>query len=246
MKNQIAILDFGSQYTHLIARRIRDLGVLSKIYTPNININQLKGVKGMILSGGPISVKDNNLVCNKKVLALNIPILGLCYGHQFIAHHMGGRVKSNKIKEYGTAHINILGKSNIFKGLQKKEQVWMSHSDSVSKLPQGFKVIAKTNDCPIAAMANTDKNIYGMQFHPETSHTLNGTKIVKNFIFNICKCKQSWSMDQYWQELEKNIKTQVGNKNVFLLVSGGVDSTVCFALLEKILGKKKVFGLHID
>ena len=246
MTKQIAILDFGSQYTHLIARRIRQIGVFSKIYSPNTDISNLKNVKGIILSGGPQSVFKQKIKYDKEIFKLNVPILGLCYGHQLIAHHFGGQVRSSKTKEYGIANINILENNKILENLKKSEQVWMSHSDSVSRLPKGFKSIAKTNDCSIAAMANTEKNIYGLQFHPEVTHTTNGLKIIENFVIKICKCQKNWSINQYWQELEKKIKTQVGKKNVFLLVSGGVDSTVCFALLEKILGKKRVFGLHID
>ena len=246
MKNQIAILDFGSQYTHLIARRIRQLGVFSKIYTPDTGISNLKDVKGIILSGGPQSVFDQKIKYNKDIFKLNIPILGFCYGHQLIAHHFGGQIKGGQTKEYGTAKINILENSKLFKGLKKREQVWMSHSDSVVKLPKNFIKTSKTSDCSISSMANKVKNIYGLQFHPEVTHTINGLKILENFVFRICQCQKNWSMNKYWQELQKSIKTQIGNKNVFLLVSGGVDSTVCFALLEKTLGKKRVFGLHID
>ncbi len=246
MTNQIAILDFGSQYTHLITRRIRELGVFSKIFLPNIKLSDLKDVKGIILSGGPQSIGNQKIKFNGDIFNLNIPILGLCYGHQLIAHHFGGKVKSGQTKEYGLAQINISKDNGLFKNLKKSEQVWMSHGDSVIKLPKNFQATSKTSNCPIASIANIEKNIYGLQFHPEVTHTVNGLKIIENFVFNICKCQKNWSTNQYWIELEKNIKKQVGNKNVFLLVSGGVDSTVCFALLEKVLGKKRVFGLHID
>lgn len=246
MKNQIAILDFGSQYTHLIARRIRQFGVFSKIFTPNTKISNLKNTKGIILSGGPQSVANQKIKYNKDIFKLNVPVLGLCYGHQLIAHYFGGKIQSDKTKEYGIAEINIFKNDKIFENLKSHEQVWMSHGDSVVGLPKDFIKTSETSDCPIASMANIKKNIHGLQFHPEVTHTLNGLKIIENFVLNICQCQKNWSVNKYWQELEKRTKKQVSNKSVFLLVSGGVDSTVCFALLEKILGKKRVFGLHID
>src|SRR3989338_3377898 len=247
MKEQIAILDFGSQYTHLIARRIRQLGVLAKIYLPTVSTTKLQGARGLILSGGPQSVHDKTAIkYNSKIFNLGKPILGLCYGHQLIAQRFGGQVKPGKTKEYGFAEISITGSSRFFSGLGQKEKVWMSHGDAVVKLPKGFKVIGKTFDCPIAAMENEKQGIYGLQFHPEVAHTKHGLIILRNFIFKICNCQPDWSMDKYWSQIVKNVKKTVGSRNVFLLVSGGVDSTVCFAILEKILGKKRVFGLHID
>ena len=247
MKIQIAIIDFGSQYTHLIARRVRQLGVLAKIYPPTIQVKDLKGVKGLILSGGPQSVHNQTAIkYNSKIFDLGVPILGLCYGHQLIAKQFGGTVQSGKVKEYGFASLKKVGKNILFSGLNLKERVWMSHGDTVKKLPKDFSAIGKTSDCPVAAMANEKQNIYGLQFHPEVTHTQNGLIVLKNFVFKICKAKKDWSMDKYWQQIVKDVKKAVGKRNVFLLVSGGVDSTVCFAVLEKILGKKRVFGLHID
>ncbi len=244
---QIAIIDFGSQYTHLITRRIRQLGVLANIYSSEIKASSLKGVKGLILSGGPNSVWDKTAVkYDKSLFKLQIPILGLCYGHQLIAQHFGGQVKSGKTKEYGFATLQVTENSQLFTGISNNTRIWMSHGDSVFKLPKDFLAIAKTFDCPVASMVNEKKNIYGLQFHPEVAHTKEGMKILSNFIFKICKCKKDWSLDKYWNQIVEEVKTKVGNRNVFLLVSGGVDSTVCFALLEKILGKNRVFGLHID
>ena len=244
---QIAILDFGSQYTHLITRRIRQLGVLARIYGPEVDLRELKGVKGIILSGGPQSVHDDSaLKYNKDLFQLKIPILGLCYGHQLIAYHFNGQVKSGKVKEYGLAILNKAGENILLDKFKNSEQVWMSHGDMVSKIPFGFKVIARTRDCVVAGMAHDELKLYGLQFHPEVHHTKNGLKILENFLFKICQCEQNWSMEKYWQQLVQDIKKKVGDKNVFLLVSGGVDSSVCYVLLEKVLGKKKVFGLHID
>lgn len=247
IKPQIAILDFGSQYTHLITRRIRQLGVLARIYSPNVDLSELKGVKGIILSGGPQSVHDDTAIkYNEYIFKLKVPILGLCYGHQLIAYHFNGQVKGGKSKEYGLATLNKAGENILLDKFKNAEQVWMSHGDSVSKIPFGFKVIARTKDCVVAGMAQDELKLYGLQFHPEVHHTKNGLKILENYLFKICHCDQNWFMKKYWQQLVQNIKDKVGKKNVFLLVSGGVDSSVCYALLEKILGKKRVFGLHID
>lgn len=251
MKNekvpQIAVIDFGSQYTHLITRRIRQLGVLAKIYLPTVELDELKGIKGLILSGGPNSVYDNTAVLyNKKLLSLPVPILGLCYGHQLLAQHFGGQVKPGKTKEYGFAEFEVLNKCNLILNLPKKSKIWMSHGDSVAVLPDGFVSLGKTGDCAVAAMADEKRKIYGLQFHPEVVHSEYGGTILKNFVFNIAKAKKDWSLDSYFQEIIDETKKIAGDKKVFLLVSGGVDSSVCFALLEKILGKEKVFGLHID
>jgi len=244
--SQIAIIDFGSQYTHLITRRIRQLGVLANIYPTDVKAKDLKGIKGLILSGGPNSVHDKTAIkYDKKLFDLNVPILGLCYGHQLIAHHFGGKVKPGKIKEYGFANLKISKQTKLFKNVASGK-IWMSHGDSVSVLPPGFITSGKTSDCLIAAMANIKKDIYGLQFHPEVTHTQEGMKILNNFVFNVCVCKKDWSLDKYWDQIVREVKQHVGKRNVFLLVSGGVDSTVCFALLEKILGKSRVFGLHID
>ncbi|MBU1177909.1 glutamine-hydrolyzing GMP synthase [Patescibacteria group bacterium] len=247
MKHQIAILDFGSQYTHLIARRIRQLGVLAKIFMPDDNLSEIGEVKGIILSGGPQTVGDESSVkYNQEIFGLDIPVLGLCYGQQLIAHHFGGEVMPGKTSEYSLANMSVINQSPLLTGLINKEKVWMSHTDSVVKVPADFSILGKTDTCPVVAMANEKEKIYGLQFHPEVTHTEHGMKIIENFVLDICGCEQNWSMEQYWQELQENVKKQVGDNNVFLLVSGGVDSTVCFALLEKILGKERVFGLHID
>jgi len=218
MKPQIAILDFGSQYTHLIARRIRQLGVLAKIYSPDKEIKTLPEVKGIILSGGPQSVYDSSAIkCNKKIFDLNIPILGLCYGHQLLAHLLGGKVKKGRRQEYGLAQVMVKKQNKFFKSFGGTQQAWMSHGDSVVRLPKGFLLFGKTLDCPIAAMGNIEKNIYGLQFHPEVTHTKHGIKILNNFIFDICKCNKDWSLESYLTELTHSIKKLVGTKLVFLV-----------------------------
>jgi len=245
--SQIAIIDFGSQYTHLITRRIRQLGVLAKIYLPTVSVAELKGVKGLILSGGPKSVWDKTAIkYNPKLFSLGVPILGLCYGHQLIAQHFGGEVKPGKTKEYGFAVLNLVKVSQLVGGLKKQSKIWMSHGDSVLKLPKGFLTLGKTFDCPVAAMADEKRKIYGLQFHPEVAHTAEGLLILKNFVFGICHCQKDWSPELYFTQIVKKVKANVGRRKVFLLVSGGVDSTVCFAILQRILGKNRVFSLHID
>ncbi|MBU2229174.1 glutamine-hydrolyzing GMP synthase [Patescibacteria group bacterium] len=245
-QKQISILDFGSQYTHLIARRIRQLGVLANIYPPETPLSKLKNSWGIILSGGPNSVYEEKIKFDKKILSSNTPILGVCYGHQLITHLMGGRVEKGNIREYGIAKLSVHKSNGIFHGLRTKEQVWMSHGDLVSKPPKGFKILAKTDDCPVASMGNDIKKIYGVQFHPEVTHTECGSKFIKNFVFDVCGAKKEWNIARFLTEIEDEIKNKVGKRKVFLLVSGGVDSAVCFGLLNRILGKEKVFGLHID
>lgn len=246
-KEQIAIIDFGSQYTHLITRRIRQLGVLAVIYPPSVKAGELKGIKALILSGGPQSVHDKTAISyDKKLFDLGVPTLGLCYGHQLIAQHFGGTVKPGKVKEYGFAKLAISGSSKLFKNIGNKKMVWMSHGDSVANLPAGFKSIGQTSDCRVAAMSDEEQNYYGLQFHPEVTHSEEGLKMLKNFVFDIAQCKKDWSIEKYYEQIKSDLKKKVGKQKVFLLVSGGVDSSVCFALLESVLGKKNVFGLHID
>ena len=247
MKNKhIAILDFGSQYMHLISRRVRQLGVLSKIYPTDVNAHDLKDAWGVIISGGPNSVTDQKLSYDPGIFDLDVPILGLCYGHQLMTHHYGGIVTPAHNREYGMATLTVLNKDSLLKGLEDTEQAWMSHWDSVTQVPEGFEVIGTTEDCPVGAMANVEKKRYGLQFHPEVHHTTHGQTLLENFVFNICKAEKNWSMEEYLAQLKEEITNQVGEKKVFLLVSGGVDSSVAFALLEEVLGKGNVYGLHID
>ena len=246
-KNEIAILDFGSQYTHLIARRVRELGVVSHIYPNDVSVDKLKNAVGIILSGGPRSlVNEPKLEIDKIIFDLGLPILGLCYGHQMLADFFGGTVESGKAREYGLARLKTDERSPIFKNINKDTNVWMSHGDHVEKLPKGFKQIATTGNGSVAAMGNSAKSIYGFQFHPEVHHSQQGKQMLYNFIFNICRAEQNWTTDKLLSSIKHQIKKEAGEKNVFLLISGGVDSTVCFALLEKTLGKDRVFGLHVD
>ncbi len=242
--DKVVIIDFGSQFTQLIARRIRELGIFSeivshkKIRTIDINHN----VRGIILSGGPLNVYQiNKYSFDKKILELNIPILGICFGHQILSKLNGGRVKQSKHREFGLANIfkkrdSLLTKN--FYGKKKTKEVWMSHADQVSKLPKNFKVIASSTNSKYAIVENKLKKFYGVQFHPEVTHTENGKKLISNFVFLICKIKRNWSLRDQKIKLIKEVRDQVGNHKVICALSGGVDSSVVAQLLNKAIGKK--------
>ena len=243
-KDKIVILDFGSQVTKLIARRIREYSVLSEILTLKDlkKKNTLLNVKGIVLSGGPSTVTKNSFPkIPKEIFNLKIPILGICYGLQLIAKQFKGRVKSNiKKREFGRAILiekkNSILTKNFFN--KKKTDVWMSHQDSVNKLPQGFTKIASTSQSTMTIIENKKKRIYGIQFHPEVTHTNNGAIIFKNFIFDICKVKKQWKLKSEKKRIIKEIKQQVKNEKVICALSGGVDSSVVALLIHKAIGKK--------
>jgi len=244
----IAIIDFGSQYTHLIARRIREQGVLSKIYLSDIPAHGLLKGKaiGIILSGGPQSVYGHaSPKVDPDIFDLGIPVLGLCYGHQLMAHLQGGEVKPGAVREYGRARLEVRHAQDVLSGIPSGT-VWMSHGDSVTTLPQGFIATGSTPDCPIAAMANPKRKFYGLQFHPEVHHTEHGNAILKNFVCGICGAEKNWNVEDMIDDIVTNIKKTAGSRNVFLLVSGGVDSSVAFALCTRALGPDRVYGLYID
>jgi GMP synthase (glutamine-hydrolysing) len=243
----IVVIDFGGQYAHLIANRIRRLGVYSEIALPDATPASLKSYKGIILSGGPASVLEpGSPMITTAILNLGIPVLGLCYGHQLISLKLGGRVIKGETREYGRASLHVVGDSDLFKGLGRVEQVWMSHGDTVKDLPEGFEIFGSTDDCLAAAVGDIKRHIYGLQFHPEVTDTPNGLKILDNFI-TICECKREWNPKAYTENVIRDVREKCGRRRkVFLLVSGGVDSSVAFALLTKALGPDRVVGLHID
>lgn len=247
MAAQILVVDFGAQYAHLIARRVRQLGVFAEIVLPEEPLERLKGAKGIILSGGPASVYEKGAPkIGKKLFSLGKPVLGLCYGHQLMAQALGGKVERGKVREFGTAELEIAEYRGLFEGLGAKEAVWMSHGDRVSKLPKGFAAIGSTADCENAAVADFSRNFFGLQFHPEVTHTPDGQKILENFVFGVCGCERDWSIAGFLEKKVLEIRAFAGEKKVFLLASGGVDSTVALALLNKALGKERVFALHVD
>lgn len=238
-KERILVLDFGSQYTQLIARRVRESKVYSEIYPYNAPIQKIErfNPKGIILSGGPSSVYDSRApIPDFKIFELGIPVLGICYGMQLMAHFLGGRVARAKHREYGMAEITIDDKRDIFKGIPGKTVVWMSHGDRIERCPSHFEPIAHTANSPIAALADKERNYYALQFHPEVVHTPKGSEILKNFLFPICKCKPIWTMKSFIKTASQEIKEKVGNKKVVCGISGGVDSTVTAVLVHKSIG----------
>ena len=242
----IAVIDFGGQYAHLIANRIRRLGVYSEIFPASVKPEALQHCKGVILSGGPQSVyAEGSLQCDPKILELGVPMLGICYGHQLMTHLLGGVVKPGEVKEYGKAMVQVLDSENLlFKNLQPQEQVWMSHFDEVKELPEGSTHIGSTDDCTYAAVDFGNQR-WGVQFHLEVTHTPSGMNMLANFL-EACDVEKSWSLDQFIEQTLEEIREQAGDRNVFLLISGGVDSTVAFLLLEKALGADRVYGLFVD
>ena len=241
--DKILIIDFGSQFTQLIVRRIRELGVFSELIShKKIKSSQIKSnVKGIILSGGPLNVYQlNNNLFDNKILKLGIPILGICFGHQILSKFNGGKVKQSKHREFGLANIHKRNNSQLIKNFfnKKSKKVWMSHADQVTKLPKTFRVVASTENSKFAIVESKITKFFGVQFHPEVTHTENGKKIISNFIFFICKIKRNWSSKDQKKKLIKEVKQQVGTDKVICALSGGVDSSVVAQLLNKAIGKK--------
>lgn len=236
MENQtILVVDFGGQYTELITRSIRRMQVYSVVESYNITKERLEEISpiGIIFTGGPHSVyAPNSPCCIPEIFTLGVPILGICYGMQYISHHFGGKVIGGSVREFGKTKVNI-GSSPIFEGLSSEEIMLMSHNDHVSVVPDGFSIIATTQSCACASIANEQKKIYGVQFHPEVDSSLNGAKIIENFVLNICGAKQDYRLDDYINNQIETIRKQVGDKKVLLALSGGVDSSVVAALISK-------------
>lgn len=239
--NTVLVLDFGSQYNQLICRRIRELGVYSELVKHNITASEIasyQNVKAIVFSGGPKSVlEEGAFKCDPKIFKLGLPILGICYGMQLTAQLKGGEVSHSNLKEYGATNILVEDGSYLFSGLDKNQLVWMSHSDSVTKLPDGFKVYAKTTNNIVACLENHQENIYLLQFHPEVRNTVNGYEILKNFLFKITKIEPNWDASSFIKTQIEEIRNQVGNKRVLCGISGGVDSAVAASLISKAIGK---------
>ena len=240
MSETILVLDFGSQYTQLIARRIRELGVYCEIVYPDLSAARIKALRprGLILSGGPSSVYDPQAPrCDPAVFSLGLPILGICYGIQLLAQGLGGKVERSPRREYGSAELQIAKKAKLFQGLPPRMKVWMSHGDSLVVPPRGFQVLAHTANSPVAAVANEEKKIYGVQFHPEVVHTPKGRAVLKNFLFRIAECRGDWTMESFIEQATREIMKKVGRGRVLCGLSGGVDSSVVAALLLRAIGK---------
>jgi len=240
---QIIILDFGSQYTQVIARRIRECQVFSQILRYDTTASKLAELKpsGIILSGGPCSVYDKKAPhCDTGIWKLGVPILGICYGMQLMAHQLGGKVQPGGKREYGPAEIDIAKDTTLFREMAYEQQVWMSHGDKVTKLPEGFITVAKSQNSPYAAIANNKRCLYGLQFHPEVHHTPNGKQIISNFVHGICGCGRNWTMKSFIENSLEEIRAKVGKDKVVLGLSGGVDSSVAAALIHKAIGDQLI------
>jgi len=241
----ILVLDFGGQYCHLIARRIRENKVYSEIVSHDITpeeinkVNERLNVKGLILSGGPLSVyEEDSPKLNPEILDLGLPILGLCYGHQLLAYMAGGTVKPAEKREYGITYVTITRPVDVLDGLGPREKVWMSHSDAVYTVPEEYEVLAYTENCPVAAFKHKNKPIYGLQWHPEVIHTENGMKMLRNFIFKVCGCQPNWEMENFIERAIEEIRKTVGKSRAIIALSGGIDSSTATALAAKAIGQQ--------
>ena len=243
MNNEsVLILDFGGQYSQLIARRVRDLNVYCEIKPYRTSAEEIAaaGYKGIIFSGGPNSVYGENApACDKKIFQLGIPVLGICYGAQLMAHSLGGMVESSEVREYGKTPVSFR-ESVLFNGLEETSVCWMSHTDFIAQVPPGFQVTAVSEDCPTAAMECKEKNLYAFQFHPEVEHTVYGSDMLRRFLYQVCGCRGDWRMDAFAAETIRAIREKVGDKKVLCALSGGVDSSVAAVLVHKAVGKNLV------
>ena len=247
MQEQILILDFGSQFTQLIARRLREMNVYCEIHPFNKIPELIPEIKGVILSGSPHSVRqDNPLNPDLSNIKGKLPLLGICYGAQLLAHFYGGEVGKSNSREYGRAHLDFVDDSNpLFKGITNHSQVWMSHGDTILKVPQNYKIIASTHDVKVAGYAIEGEQSWGIQFHPEVFHSIEGTHLLSNFVKGICGCKGSWTSDSFIETTVTELKQKLGNDKVVLGLSGGVDSSVAAVLLHKAIGSN-LYCIFVD
>lgn len=240
-RETVVVLDFGGQYNQLIARRVRECNAYCEIYSYKTGIEKIKEIqpKGIIFTGGPNSCYEpDSPTYSKEIFELGIPILGICYGSQLMMHLLGGKVEKAPVREYGKIEVNVDNNSRLFTDVSSKTICWMSHNDYISKVAPGFSISAWTDNCPAAAMENTEKKLYAVQFHPEVLHTQEGTKILSNFVFNVCGCAGDWKMDSFVEESIKAIRAKVGDGKVLCALSGGVDSSVAAVLLSKAVGNQ--------
>lgn len=241
-REMIIILDFGGQYNQLIARRVREHHVYCEIMPWNKPIEEIKAKnpKGIIFTGGPNSVYDEKSPhCDPAIFELGVPVLGICYGCQLMAYTLGGKVgNANEKSEYGKTEVTFNTESKLMKGIDEKEICWMSHTDFVTELPEGFRIIGKTATCPAAAIECPEKGFYGVQFHPEVNHTPKGTNMIHNFLYEVCGCSGDWTMTNYIEDQIQKIREQVGDGKALCALSGGVDSSVVAALVSKAIGKQ--------
>lgn len=240
-KELVVVLDFGGQYNQLIARRVRDLGVYAEVYASSIGLDKIRELnpKGIIFTGGPQSVyKEESQHIDPAIFDMGIPILGICYGAQLIAYELGGVVKTAPVSEYGRTDVIIDTQDSVLAGTSENTVMWMSHTDYIAEVPDGFRIIAHTDNCPVAGMEDSQRKIYAVQFHPEVQHSVEGNKLFHNFLYDVCKCEGSWKMETFVQDKIEEIRKTVGDGKVLLALSGGVDSSVAASLMSKAIGKQ--------
>jgi GMP synthase (glutamine-hydrolysing) len=244
---QILVIDTGGQYCHLIARRVREAGVQAEICSPDCVLARLPGRKGVVISGGPKSVYAQDAIhCPRELFDRHVPLLGICYGHQLMAHALGGVIRPGTYREFGEARLKVLGQDTILRGVEDHAVVWMSHGDEVVSPPADFEVLGETEHCRVAAMANSRRTMFGLQFHPEVTHTRQGGRILRNFLFDVCRCDVDWNIASQMSDIQQRIRSEVGDRKLLFFVSGGVDSTVAFALCSHTLGPDRVLGVFVD
>lgn len=240
-KELILVIDFGGQYNQLIARRVRECNVYCEVHPFKITVDKIKEMnpKGIIFTGGPNSVYgEDSPLCDKAIFELGIPVLGICYGSQLMAHILGGKVATAPVSEYGKTEVNVDTNSKLFEGVSPSTICWMSHTDYIEKAPEDFKIIGHTPVCPVAAMECEEKSLYAVQYHPEVMHTQEGNKMLSNFVYNICNCSGDWKMDSFVERSIEEIRAKVGTGKALCALSGGVDSSVAAVLLSKAIGKQ--------
>ncbi|WMJ90297.1 glutamine-hydrolyzing GMP synthase [Anaerocolumna sp. MB42-C2] len=240
-KEIVIVLDFGGQYNQLIARRVRECNVYCEVLPYNTSLEKIKEInpKGIIFTGGPASVyAEDSPTCDKEIFELGIPILGICYGCQLMTYLLGGKVTKAPVREYGKTEVTVNKSSKLFGDVTEKSICWMSHTDLVEILPEGFTVSAFSDSCPVAGLEKPSQNLYGVQFHPEVVHTQEGTKMLYNFLFKVCNCAGEWKMDSFTEQSIKALKEKIGDKKVLCALSGGVDSSVAAVMISKAVGKQ--------
>lgn len=240
-KEIVIVLDFGGQYNQLIARRVRECNVYCEVLPYNTSLEKIKEInpKGIIFTGGPASVyAEDSPTCDKGIFELGIPVLGICYGCQLMTYLLNGKVSKAPVREYGKTEVTVDNNSKLFDGVKETSICWMSHTDYVEVLPEGFTVSAHSDSCPVAAMENPSLNLYGVQYHPEVVHTQEGTKMLHNFLYKVCDCAGDWKMDSFTEQSIKALKEKIGDKKVLCALSGGVDSSVAAVMISKAVGKQ--------
>ena len=240
-RETVIVIDFGGQYNQLVARRVRECNVYCEIYSYKTGIEQIKAMnpKGIILTGGPNSCYEaDSPTYTRELFELGIPVLGLCYGAQLMMHILGGKVEKAAVREYGKTDVTVDTDSPLFTDVSKETVCWMSHFDYISKVAPGFEIVASTKDCPVAAAQNPKDKLYAIQFHPEVLHTVEGTKMLSNFVYHVCGCAGDWKMDSFVEQSIQNIREKVGDGKVLCALSGGVDSSVAAVLLSKAVGEQ--------